>query len=218
MEKDFWLERWEKKETGFHQEDFNPHLQKFWKELRIPQGCEVFVPLCGKSLDLLWLRNAHHRVLGVEISSLAVRSFFEENGMRPAHGHIGKFEFCEAEGIGILCGDFFDLEEEDLARVGAVYDRASLIALPPEMRERYAEHLAKILPVGTRILLIALEYDQSEMSGPPFSVSEEEVEALFGGFSEVKKIASIDALEANPRFRMRGATRLLENVFLLEVN
>jgi thiopurine S-methyltransferase len=214
MNKEFWLERWERAEIGFHQNDVNPYLLRYWKELHPGVG-EVFVPLCGKSLDMLWLRQQGCKVLGVELSPIAVRDFFAENGMGLTHSSSGQFDFCEADGIRILCGDFFDLTKEDVAQVGVVYDRASLIALPLEMRERYARHLADILPPTTQILLITVDYPQAEMQGPPFAVSVGEVEALYGKYAEVRLLAQEDVLAQNPRFQQRGVSRMQENIFLL---
>lgn len=215
MNKDFWLERWERNEIGFHQDEINPYLQRYWQELFPARDTRVFVPLCGKSRDMLWLRKQGCAVLGVELSAIAVQAFFEENGYAPDHTVSGKFEQCEADGIRILCGDFFDLRREHLAQVGAVYDRASLVALPPEMRERYASHLVEILPSGTQILLVTFDYPQAEMQGPPFAVSVDEVEALYGSRASIRLLAQHDALPDNPRFRQRGLSRMRENIFLL---
>ncbi len=215
MKKEFGLERWEREETGFHQDEINPYLRQYWQELHAAKGCEVFVPLCGKSRDMLWLREQGHEVLGVELSAIASQAFFSENGYTTRRSASGKFNRYEADGIRILCGDFFDLRKEDLARVSAVYDRASLIALPQDMRERYARHLADILPPATPILLITLDYPQHEMPGPPFAVSAGEVQALYRGYAEVQLLAEVDAMPQNPRFRERGASRLQENIFVL---
>ena len=215
MKKDFWLERWEKEEIGFHQDDFNPYLRRYWQDLHLAPGSRVFVPLCGKSRDMLWLREQGHHILGVELSAIAVQAFFRENGYVPGHGSDGRFERCEADGINILCGDFFDLGRDDLADVQAVYDRASLIALPPEMRERYVRHLASILPHATQILLITVEYPQAEMQGPPFSVTSGEVEALYRDYADVRMLANQDVLAQNPRFQERGLSQLREHIFLL---
>jgi thiopurine S-methyltransferase len=215
MKKEFWLERWERGETGFHQDEINPYLSQYWKELHGARESEVFVPLCGKSSDMLWLRRQGHPVLGVELSAIAVQAFFEENGCRPNRQASGKFDRYEADGIRILCGDFFDLNKADVANVRMVYDRASLIALPPEMRERYALHLVSILPPKTEILLITYDYSQSEMGGPPFAVSAGEVETLYREHAEVRLLTQLDALPQNRRLRERGLSRLVENVFLL---
>jgi thiopurine S-methyltransferase len=135
--------------------------------------------------------------------------------MTPQQVSGAQFDNYLTEGFCLACGDFFALRKEDMAQVGAVYDRASLVALPPEMRERYARHLVEILPPGTRILLIAFDYPQAEMQGPPFAVSADEVQALYGKYAEVRLLAQVDALEQNPRFKQRGMTRMEENIFLL---
>ncbi len=215
MKKEFWLERWERAEIGFHQDAVNPYLLQYWPELQAAQGSEVFVPLCGKSLDMLWLRQQGHAVLGVELSPIAVRDFFAENGLALTHARAGQFDRCEAEGIRILCGDFFELSKQDMTQVSAVYDRASLVALPPQMRERYARHLAEILPSGTQVLLVTFDYPQAEMQGPPFAVSAAEVHSLYGPFADIRLLAQADVLEQNPRFKQRGVSRMEENVFLL---
>jgi len=215
MKKEFWLERWERAEIGFHQDEVNPYLLRYWSELHASYGGEVFVPLCGKSLDMVWLRAQGHAVLGVELSAIAVRDFFTEQGKSPTHATRGKFEQCEAEGIRILCGDFFDLRKEDMTQVRAVYDRASLVALPPEMRERYARHLVEILPAGSQVLLVTFDYPQQEMPGPPFAVSVEEVCALYANYAEIRLLEQADILDREPRFKARGVTRMQENIFLL---
>ena len=215
MKKDFWLERWERKEIGFNQSEINSHLRQYWQELNLAPDSEVFVPLCGKSIDMLWLRKQGHMVLGVELSGIAAQAFFVENGFAPHQVAHKKFNACEADYIRILCGDFFDLGEDDVAKVKAVYDRASLVALPPEMRERYVNHLVSILPPATKILLITFDYAQAEMPGPPFAVSADEVKALYSKHAEIHLLAELDVLVQNPRFQERGLSRLQENIFLL---
>lgn len=214
MQASFWLEKWQKGETGFHQEAVNPYLERYWPELRLPAGSGVFVPLCGKSRDMLWLRDLGHAVTGVELSEIAVEGFFSENNLKPRHSGEGKFKVAETEGIRILCGDFFDIAASDLQKAKGVFDRAALIALPPEMRRKYARHLAKILPGGAQILLVTLEYPQEEMTGPPFSVPAEEVEALFKDGFSIRQLERADIF-AHDRLAQRGLSRLQENVFLL---
>lgn len=119
------------------------------------------------------------------------------------------------DGIKILCGNFFDLGKNELANVNAVYDRAALVALPPEIRKRYVRHLLNYLPPATKILLINFDYPQSEMPGPPFAVSPDEVEALFHEYAEIKLLDKLDVLAQNQRFQERGLSRLQESIFLL---
>ncbi|SEN19405.1 thiopurine S-methyltransferase [Nitrosospira multiformis] len=218
MKKEYWLERWRQEEIGFHQNEINPYLSRYWSELQVvsgKSGKQVFVPLCGKSCDMIWLREQNLSVLGVELSPLAVEAFFKENEYSPRHTTGEKFDQWDAGGIRLLCGDFFDLKKDHLAQVDAVYDRASLVALPPETRGAYTDHLLCILPPAIRILLITFDYPQSEMSGPPFAVSTAEVEALYGKRTDIRLLAKFNVLAENPRFQQRGISRLQESIFLL---
>lgn len=216
MQAEFWHERWQKNQIGFHQANINVHLEQFWPQLKLAQGAPVFVPLCGKSLDMLWLRAQGYPVLGIELSAIAVRDFFAENQLTPTVTQQGKFERWEADGLVILLGDFFDLTQADLAQCGAVYDRASLIALPPAMRPSYAEHFLKIVPTSNSVLLITVEYDQTVAKGPPFSVSEQEVSSYYANTYDIQLITTVDALDEFSGFRNKGITALDEHVFLLK--
>ncbi len=215
MNPGFWHARWRDGETGWHEKEINVHLQEHWLRLGSKPGERVFVPLCGKTLDLLWLAGQGHRVLGVEISALAVNAFFAENGLSPEITDEPPFVRYRAEELEILCGDFFDLTPAHLEGVGAVFDRASLIAMPPLMRPRYAGHLQVVLRPESKALLVTLDYDQEQMPGPPFSVHEEEVRALLGARFRIDRLAELDVLAENERFRQRGLTRLLERVYAL---
>lgn len=194
------MDRWIQGETGFLQEKINSYLLQYWQELHLVPGSQVFVPLCGKSSDMLWLLKQYYWVLGVELSAVAVQEFFNVNGYSPQHEIKGKFDRYEINDISILCGNFFDLEEDDLIKVNAVFDRASMVALPLEIRGHYVHHLLNTLPPATKILLITFDYPQSEMSGPPFAVSPKEVETLYQNYAEIRMLAQVDVLEQNPHF------------------
>jgi thiopurine S-methyltransferase len=213
MEHEFWIERWELGETGFHQNEINPYLINHWKKLNPPQGSKVFVPLCGKSQDMIWLNKQGHSILGVELSRIAVESFFSEFVQSPRILRGEAFDQYETDGVNIWCGDFFNLEKFELEGVNLVYDRASLIALPPEMRGNYVRHLASILSPETQILLVTMDYPQHEMSGPPFAVSTAEVEELYGNYADIRLLSEHDVLPQNPRFQRRGLSRMSENIF-----
>jgi len=204
MQADFWKERWQRNEIGFHQEDFNPLLQKYWPGLGVAPGARVFVPLCGKSRDMLWLAAQGHPVLGIEIVELAVRAFFDENGMTPTIVEQRPFQRYQAGDIALLLGDFYSLAPADLAGVGGVYDRAALIALPPSQRGAYVAKLAEVLPARVEMLLLSVTYPQEQMQGPPFSVPEGEVRELYEEHFTVERLMQRDALARNPRFRARG--------------
>ena len=220
MTKDYWLKRWEHEEIGFHQDSVNPYLLEYWETLQLAAGNPVFVPLCGKTRDMLWLRAQGHPVLGVELSARAVQAFFTENRLISNHDDLSdkRFDHYTANGIHILLGDFFDLNKQDLSKIRAVYDRASLVALPPETRRCYANQLCSILPPGSKILLVGFDYPQSEMQGPPYAVPPEEVSALYQPNADVHQLTQIDVLTDNPRFQERGLTRLVESVYLLTLH
>jgi len=214
MDTEFWLQRWQDKLTGFHQQEVNPRLDAFWSQLQLTPGEQVFVPLCGKSLDMLWLRK-QYAVLGVELSPIAVEAFFAENGLESEHSRQGLFSVYKADRLTLLCGDFFDLQPEQLRRVRAVYDRASLIALPEDMRARFVRHLTDLLPPAVPMLLVTLDYDQTQMDGPPFSLVEQEVRKLFAPRWSIQLLYQEDILARESRFRERGLSRMVEKIYLL---
>ena len=218
MQQAFWHERWQQNQIGFHCDSINPHLQQYWSALQVNPGSRVFVPLCGKSKDMLWLLAQGLEIIGVELSPLAVTAFFSENGLTASTTLQGKFNVSEVGGLRLFCGDFFDLSGSDLTDVDAVYDRASLVALPPEMRTAYVARLQQLLKTGTAMLLVAFDYPQHEMPGPPFSVQQPEVQSLFGDWCKVELLNSQNILDQEPHFRDRGVSRMQEQVYLLTVN
>lgn len=216
MEPDFWHNRWENNLTGFHLNEVNPHLKANWSVLNLKPEARVFVPLCGKSLDLIWLAEQGHQIVGIELSHLAVEAFFSENQLKVERHQIGGLELWQSEKISLFCGDFFDLTTEILGQVDAVYDRASLIALPPAMRQDYAAKMTELAQSAPK-LLVTLEYDQSKMDGPPFSVSEDEVRALYQAKYQVKQLTAQDVLGDNEKFREKGLNYMNECIYQLKV-
>ena len=217
MKQDYWLDKWKRDETAFHQSGVNPELRAFWSSLDLKSSDGVFVPLCGKSKDMLWLREQGHAVIGVELSRIAVSSFFAENEIPVKWSRREHFDVAEADGIRILCGNIFDVTMEDLEGSTAVYDRAALVALPPEMRDKYVSHTLRILSAGTQMLLVTLEYPQHEMNGPPFSVSPANVQHFYGARAEADLLSRRSILSDEPRLASRGITSLYSCVFRLTI-
>lgn len=215
MDKNFWLEKWARNEIGFHEPSGNRFLQRWWPELAVPADTTVLVPLCGKSADMWWLRQRDYRVLGVELSEQAVRAFFEEHGLEPRIEQEGCFTRWSADGVEILQGDLFGLTTVDLPTIGALYDRAALIALPARDRPRYVDLLRRCLSPKARGLLITLDYLPADELGPPYSVTEQEVRELFGVSFSVGLLTREDVLADNPKFRERGRRELHEAAFAL---
>ena len=216
MDRAFWLERWKNRRLGWHLEEVNPHLLDFWDAMALPEGGRVLVPLCGKSLDMKWLAEQGHSVIGVEVSEQAAREFFDEHGLTPERTEEAGWPCLQAGGVAILCGDFFELTPERLGPVDAVFDRASLIALPPAMRARYGAQLTTLLPHRPPMLLVLLAYPQAEMDGPPFAVEEAEVQALYEPDYTVTSLRDWDVLAESPGFREQGLSRLREKVLQLQ--
>jgi len=215
VDKKFWHNRWQSNEISFHKVEINHYLEKYYERLELGDGDEVLVPLCGKSVDMRWLARRGCRVTGVELSDIAAHGFFEEQGTKPGERIDGTFLALESDGIRLLCGDFFALEPKHTADLAAVYDRAALIALPRELRRRYVDHLRSLLAPDVPILLLTFEYPSHEIDGPPFSVSETEVRALFAGQRKVTRLESTDRLADETKLANRGLTRLVEHAFLL---
>ncbi|OAI12877.1 MULTISPECIES: thiopurine S-methyltransferase [Methylomonas] len=217
MQAEFWLERWAQNQIGFHNPDYHPGLAAYWDDLQVPEASTVFVPLCGKSLDLLWLRRQGYRIVAVELSRVAVEAFFAENDLSVSVSRQGELAVFAADGLTIYCGDFFALTAAELANVAGVYDRAALVALPPAMRSAYAAKMRELLPAGCRTLLVTFDYDQAEMAGPPFAVPAGEVATLYGSWCDVTEKAVADILDDEPRFRERGVNRIQESIYALTV-
>jgi thiopurine S-methyltransferase len=210
VQPDFWHDRWRTAQIGFHRPAVDDNLIQHWRVLSLPKAARVLVPLCGKSVDLLWLRDQGHAVVGIELSDIALQAFFVENGVGARRRAIPHFDLYEAENLECFRGDLFELTPERLGKVAAVYDRASLVSWPPEQRDRYVEQLWALTAARTQTLLITLEYPQAEMKGPPFSTDSEEVHRLYSRHHSIHELARRDILGNEPRMRARGVSSLTE--------
>lgn len=208
MHPDFWHQRWHDNRIGFHQAEVTQLLQAHWDAVAAPAGCTVFVPLAGKSLDMVWLASRGHRVLGVELSPLAVEQFFVEHGLAPEVFETRCGIHHRAGGIELICGDAFALDADALADCAAVFDRAAMIALPEDLRARYVDELYGHLPAHCRGLLVTLEYPVHEKEGPPFPVTATEVETRFSSQWSVTLLQRQDILADQPGFQAEGVTAL----------
>lgn len=213
MDKEFWHERWRTGQIGFHTPQPHWALEAFWQALALSADEPVLVPLCGKSLDMRWLRQRGHPVEGIELDPIAVQAFFDEwqaDGSRVSAptktGHR-----LAADGVSLWITDFFDYRPE--RPFSAFYDRAALIALPQGMRSDYIQHLRSCLRADAKGLLVSLEYDQNQKDGPPFSVSPQEIEAMDGFKSRL--LERRDVLAESPKFLDRGVPSLHESVYEL---
>ncbi|MDD2892992.1 MAG: thiopurine S-methyltransferase [Halothiobacillaceae bacterium] len=210
-----WLHCWRDRQTGFHQTTVNPLLTRFWPELGLDVASRVFVPLCGKSLDMLWLAQQGHEVIGVELSPLAVRAFFKENRLQPTRRPAGALTLWQAGRISILCGDYFALTQIELGQIDAVYDRAALTAFPEDVRLRYVSHLKMILSASGKVFILTTELPDADE--PPAQTLEADAElvALYGPTFKVE-LAHVESMfEVNPEGEDRPRIAVAHKVYRL---
>lgn len=179
MEPDFWRQAWSDGRTAFHQQAGNPLLGQHVDVLSLGVDDRVLVPMCGKTGDLVNLLALGVEVIGVELVESAVEDLFDALDADPVIARAGKLSVYQYDRLTVLVGDVFDVEAAHLGEITAIYDRAALVALPDDLRRRYAAHLAAITGAAPQLLL-TFEYDQAVMDGPPFSVGADEVDALYG--------------------------------------
>ena len=197
-----WHDRWSEGRIGFHRDGVNPHLERYAGWLLQEASARVLVPLCGKSHDLPWLAERGHHALGVELVERAATEFHREQGREARIERGERVVAYRSPGIDFLVGDVFDVEPADVGELDAVWDRAALVALPPERRGAYVRHLRALAGPGARVLLNCFEYDSSLMSGPPFSVPEAEVREHYAG-ARIEVLESRDAID-EVRWKDRG--------------
>ena len=216
MHHDFWHERWLTGQTGFHQSAVHPLLERWWPSLDVPAGARVYVPLCGKSLDMAWLADRGYRVVGSELSPIAIREFFAAAGLAARQAVENDFIRHTAGAFEILEGDALALTPQLTGPLDAFYDRAALVALPSGMREQYFATLAALLPQGAGGLLVSFEYPQEMKGGPPFSVETAEIARLCNGLFSLRELERVDVLAASPKFAELGIPALHEIAYALQ--
>ncbi len=198
-DKQRWLQMWHKQQTGeFHQTRVNKYLARFWPALDIARGNRVFVPLCGKSLDMIWLAEQGCDVIGVELSPIAVAAFFRENHLRVSKRRMGAFTLWRHANISILCGDYFALTRAELGHIDTVYDRAALTALPEDIRILYVAHLQHLIAATTHVFLLTIEDEAAARI-------DEEVVSLYAGEFDIRVefIDSVDGAEEYKVYRLK---------------
>jgi thiopurine S-methyltransferase len=212
MDGSFWHRKWERNEIAFHEREANPLLVTYFDDLSLPEGSRVFLPLCGKTLDIHWLLSHGYRVAGSELSKIAVEQLFSELGVEPDVTVIGQVSRYSSNNIDIFVGDIFSSSRSVLGRIDAIYDRVALVALSEPLRDRYAAHLIEITDRAPQ-LLISYDYDQRLLDGPQFAVSNEEVGRHYRDSYDLKLLAREDI-----KGGLKGKCAAAENVWLLKKN
>ncbi|MFL2984881.1 MAG: thiopurine S-methyltransferase [Candidatus Poseidoniaceae archaeon] len=210
---EYWHNRWDKEQTGWHRAIYNDLLLKHWPSINAPSGGQVIVPLCGKSLDMLWLAEQGYNVVGLEMVEQAVQAFFEENKLETVSNEIGKHIKYSSPQFTIFQGDLFDLEA-GVVQADAWYDRAAMVALPNSLREDYVKQICQQTKPGASGLLITFAYPQEQMDGPPFALHDEDVLRFFADGFEVECLEKIDLEDEKDR----GLSNVTSTVFKITRN
>lgn len=211
-----WAQYWNENRLGFHEGQVNQYLQRYLHQFGCNSGDRIFMPLCGKAVDILWLSNQGFHVVGVEISEIAVEAFFAESGLEYMLQRESHFKVYQAPNITLYCGDFMNMEPRHCADCVLVYDRASIVAIEPFNRNSYVEQLLRIIDDDIPMLTIVLDYDQSKLQGPPFSLSVAELEDLFESSYRVIELEVSEQIDERQRWRESGLTSLREIALKLE--
>ena len=214
MQASFWHNKWEENQIGFHLQEANPLLVKYFSALKLTQGSRIFLPLCGKSLDIALLLAMGYQVAGAELSAIAIDDLFHSLNLTPKITQKNSITHYSAPNIDIFVGDIFDVTPAMLSKVDAIYDRAALVALPVEMRKKYSAHLITLtqhIKTPAPQLLISFEYDENLHAGPPFSVGADEVNAHYHASYDITLLAS-EKVEGG----LKGKCPAIEHVWLLK--
>jgi thiopurine S-methyltransferase len=206
----FWHQKWEKNEIGFHLPDANPLLVTHFPTLNLKQGARIFLPLCGKTLDIAWLLTQGYRVAGAELSAIAIEDLFNNLNLTPNIKKLGEITLYSVPNLDLFLGDIFKVTPAILGNVDVVYDRAALVALPDNMRKQYTTHLIKLTNAAPQ-LLICFEYDQTLHAGPPFSVTADEVKQHYQTTYDTNLLGSSDVIGG-----LKGQCSATEHVWWLK--
>jgi len=211
----YWLQNWKHNYIPFHKNVVNPLLEQYLPQLQLPSSSHVLVPLCGKSLDMLWLLNQGYRVIGIEMSNIACEAFFDENKLPITTRKYGGSTIYSSQQIDLYCGDIFALSTNLLPNIAAIYDRAAFIALPPTTRQQYVQHLCQfIAPTGQMLLIVISSSDK--VQGPPYIVSAKEIEQLFSGRFEIIELVRVNYDKISQHLYDKGYRKCSDIVYHLK--
>ena len=221
MEISYWESRWRNNRTGFHVNGVFPTIVDVWDDhFSDVDLSTVLVPLCGKSHDMLWLKHKEaQKIIGIEAIAQACEEFFEEQDEENVISVEKKpFTLYEKGIFQLWQGDFFKMRKKLIPNPTFVFDRAALVALPPDMRIKYVQKIDELTAGSDSCVkfLHTFEYNQSKMSGPPFAVSEDEVFQLYDKNWHIHQILNRPIIDRLEKYKHRGLKEMAEVVYRLE--
>ncbi|GKY92795.1 hypothetical protein MPSEU_000249200 [Mayamaea pseudoterrestris] len=229
-----WKSRWDDNKIGWHEASphesiinhghllfptVNDHAALTADSSSCSKPLRVFVPLCGKSVDMAYFAKQDfvQEVVGVDGIQKALDAFAAEHAdlnLQPAEP-IGQYDQLKGEKITLLRGDFFEMDEADTSgRFDVIFDRASMVAIEPSLREDYLKTIGRLLAPGGKILLVTIERTSGtdeDKGGPPFSIPEAEVRRLYEAQTWVDSVSILPGNEA----RNEGSTNV-SHFFLIQ--
>ncbi|XP_056335454.1 probable thiopurine S-methyltransferase [Danio aesculapii] len=214
-----WENRWQEGRTGFHRSDVHNLLKDNVDKLICGRkDVRLFFPLCGKAVDMKWLADMGHTVVGVEISEKGIKEFFQEQNLAYNEEAVadipGAKLFKSTDGkISIYQCDLYKFSSAVAGHFGGIWDRGALVAINPRDRQKYASLLVSLMSSDCRYLLDTLEYNPELYEGPPFFVSEVDIKTVFGGSCNIDLLQSVGGLEE--KHRSWGLDSLTEKLYLL---
>lgn len=216
MEISYWQSRWIKGNTGWHMDEVFPPLKNYWHHLQLAHGATILVPLCGKTLDIEWFVGQAYYVIGIDVSEKAIEALKHNHSEPFCTSSTGGLTRYKSDSLELWCGDFFKLQKNWLPPIDAIYDKAALIALPPETRRQYAKAIKRLCQPHTRQFLSCFEYNQDEMNGPPFAVFEDELQTHYSDRFHINLLYSHSLMDELTGFHRRGLhSYLTEKIYHL---
>lgn len=207
MEKEFWMQAWEDRRIGFHQSQYNPVMTEHYKDLELKDK-NVLIPLAGKSKDILYFIERGANVTAIELSEMAVKEFFEENGIVPQLSKTATHTIYESQGLKFVCGDFFSYSPDQGKHFDYYYDRACIVALPMEMRQSYYKKIESLIAIHTDIFIITFAHNGPKDFGPPFYVPEEEILTAYKNIGFDLNFTVFNESKAEGRFKEAGIDKM----------
>lgn len=210
MEAQFWFDSWEQggSKTSFHRPDLHPYVTEYCTP-EFLAGKRILIPLCGKTNEIAWFQQYADHVIGVELVQTAIQQYFDEH----PQAYTKDGNRYEAERLTIINDDLFSLTVEDVGYIDFVYDRASLIAFPLDMRMEYLSKMDALTPIGCQTMLITLEYFPL-LQEPPFSVDFEAVQNYYEENHQIEHFAK-PVREGHGMQRKFNLEYVIEHGFML---
>ena len=215
MSNKIWKDKWKRNDIAFHQSTSNHLLKKYISQLNISAGADILVPLCGKSLDMNILANLGYNVIGIELSNIAIKAYFEALNVKPTREKYKRFITWKYKNTEIWCGDIFDLTKKEIGHIGVLYDNTSLTAFSPDIRPQYVQHFHDMLSEKNQILLITTETPDETQINSAMTI-DDEIQSLYERQYHITLLHGERVITHDPEQPDEAKRPMEEKVYILE--